>query len=167
MSSQLLFFKGISLISRHIRLFTWGEYSHVGVLTSDGRLIEAWHKGGVIENDLEEAPHTPGTIVDVYGILTDFNEEVFLSELRSEVGKGYDYFGIVNFIRRKNANNWDRWFCSELVHAKLARAGALTLNAPCHKVSPTMLSYSPNLHKMGSFEFLGGRNGGKGIEKAV
>jgi len=153
MATKLLFFKGISFVSKTIRLFTWGEYSHVGVLTDNDRLIEAWHLGGVIENFLSQAPHTKGTVVDVYRILSDYDEKVFLSELRAEVGKGYDYYGIVNFIRRKDSNNWNRWFCSELVHAKLARAGALTLNAPCHKVNPTMLSYSPILSKTGTFKF--------------
>lgn len=149
---QVLFFRGKSLISRAIKTFTWGEYSHVGLLTENGTLIEAWHKGGVIENPLHLVPHTPGTEIDAFHILGDFDPETLLAEMRSEVGKGYDFTGIFGFISRRRSEKPDRWFCSELIFAKLARAGCLALNAPAHKVDPTLLSYSPCLKYLHTFQ---------------
>lgn len=142
---KLLFFRGKSFVSRGIKFMTWGEYSHVGVLTDEGTIIEAWHKGGVLENNLGNLPHTPGTMVDVFDVTIPINMRKFINGLREEVGKGYDFSGIWGFIGRNKSENPDKWFCSELVFAKLARAGCLALKCPARKVDPTLLSYSPHL----------------------
>jgi hypothetical protein len=153
---MILLYKGKSWISKLIRWHTRGDYSHVAWWLRDGTVIEAWHKGGVTHNDNPGTLHTPGTEIDVF----DFSPEgrASLSEtaaedfLHKQVGKKYDLRPVISgFVLRLNRNNPDKWFCSELVHAA-ARAGGLSLlkRVPDHKVSPTLLNYSPHLVHIGT-----------------
>lgn len=60
----------------------------------------------------------------------------------AQVGKGYDYRGIFGFIARKDIARAGRWFCSELVSAAFAQAGASLLRMEPNKVSPGDLATS-------------------------
>jgi len=146
---RLAFYKGSSLVSRLIRLQTRGEYSHVGVLTEEGHVIEAWHLGGVRFNAHIGMVHTPYTPVDIYrvpGLTRGQNSEI-LMWLKQQCGKGYDYRSVARFISRRAQapEDRDRWFCSELVMAAFNHADFPLLSCPDWKVSPEILSWSPRL----------------------
>lgn len=146
---QLLFFRGKSPVSQAIKLFTWGEYSHVAVLNkSKGRIIEAWTPG-VTNNSLAEHGHRPGTEVDIFDINQYYGPKTW-DTFEQEVGKNYDYLGIFGFLTRARSQRDDRWFCSEMVFSVLARNRCLLLNCPAYKVDPTLLSYSPYLKQVDS-----------------
>src|SRR5688500_20312460 len=90
---QLAFFKGKSWTSRAIKLFTWGEYSHVGILFPERNMIvEAWHYGGVLLNRFG-ARHSPGTEVDIYEFMQIPSRDQItqgLEYLETQMGKEYD-----------------------------------------------------------------------------
>jgi uncharacterized protein YycO len=141
---QVLQYRGVSWLSKAIKLFTWGDYSHTALLnTETGEIIEAWHPGGVRLVTLEKHQHTPGTVVDVYDILPTLNHPALWEDLKAEIGRGYDFGGIFGFMARVHSEKEVKWFCSELAARKLARAGVLMLNAPSWKISPSLLAYSP------------------------
>jgi len=142
---RILQFRGKSTISRLIRFYTWGEYSHSAVWNiTTGEVIESWQTKGVRIIDLVNHKHTPGTKVDVYEVLGIINEDKYWNSLKEEVGKKYDWWGIFGFLSKKETQKNKKWFCSELVFKKLAPQ-LLLLNCPASHVSPTVLTWSPLL----------------------
>jgi hypothetical protein len=151
---MIALYKGRSLISRIIRCFNWSEYSHAAWIdTSRNRVYEAWN-GWVREAPSLHTNHTPGTEVDVFSVPTSPDQQIVIAQfLRFQVGKRYDYRGIVHFITRRaeSAAGQDRWFCSELVLAAYRAAGIdLLARIPAYKVYPGMLAYSPLLDPVGT-----------------
>jgi uncharacterized protein YycO len=140
----ILFFRGRGLISSLIRWQTRGEYSHVGLLLPDGSVIEAWQGSGVRKTTLKDWKGVDAFTVEG----ASYSQwESAISFATAQVGKGYDYWGIVRFISRGNMPDNDKWFCSELVFDAFAAAG-IPLLARTHgwAVSPGVLALSPLLH---------------------
>lgn len=148
---QIMQFSTNNFISRLIKFRTWGPKSHTAFRLNDDDVIEAWHTplptGAVRATPLIERLSylDEGEYIDFFDIIEDFDEYIAETFIRDQIGKPYDYSAIYNFISRKEYNNHDRWFCSELVFATIARAGLLLLNAPMHKVSPSLIEWSPFL----------------------
>ena len=109
-------YKGKSWVSKAIKWQTWGNYSHIGIILPDGKIVEAWQGTNNVRiiNHLGDG-HAKGTEVDIYHVpMTDEQEHKFTQEALSCVGKKYDYWGIVGFLARKHYANDDKFFCSEL-----------------------------------------------------
>jgi hypothetical protein len=148
---MIALYKGTSLISKLIRWRTWSDYSHAAWIRDNGEVIEAW-TDGVCKRSSIHVGHTPGTKIELFTVeltLTQkMNLECFLDR---QIGKSYDWRGIGKFISRRDGNNQDRWFCSELVAAAFKHAGVpLLLRIPVYKIDPGMLSYSPLLQHTGT-----------------
>ena len=150
---HIALFRGTSLVSRVIKWQTRSMYSHAAFYWPDTQtVVEAWHIGGVRQGCIHAA-HTPGTIVDYYSVdLPEerSEEEVYLW-LMGQVGKAYDYRGVLKFIsRRKAAIKEGKWFCSELVMSGCAHANVhLLLRIANAEVSPGQVALSPLLKAAG------------------
>lgn len=148
---KLAFYRGRSFISRAIRWFTRGEYSHVAPILPDGRIIEAWHNPSRVRfiNHLGDG-HARGTQVDVFSFDVPYPESA-TAFAESAVGMRYDFAGVLGFLTRRNSNRRNRVFCSELA-MMVAKAGGTVLlqNVSDWKVSPSMLAMSPLLRFEGS-----------------
>jgi len=110
-------FKGKSFISRLIKFWTRGPYSHIAVEV-DGQLIEAWKfKDGLHWDYSSLSNHTPGTPYEVwvYDGLTPEQERyckqfwTFLADIKA----GYDFKGILGFVFKKVKDEQSKFFCSE------------------------------------------------------
>ena len=149
--------------SKIIQWFCWGKYSHSawsfceldgGRLVGDISEYEAWAGKGVVHVPRIGANHTPGTRIDVYELTPALSSEdannglKFLSE---QLGKGYDYKGILGFLlRKKSMHNPNDWFCSELVFAFLNKCKRFLLNeVRPYQVSPQMLPMCPEFRYVG------------------
>ena len=144
---QIGLYRGKSLVSKIIRWQTDGPYSHANIILDDGRIIEAWHKPGRVRviKTLSDG-HTPGTEVDLFHLdVTTEQSRTIADFLTAQVGKGYDYRGVLRFISRSDRTSIRRWFCSEMVFAAFQCAGVYLLHVDAYKVSPTLLSYAPGL----------------------
>jgi uncharacterized protein YycO len=146
---MIALYRGKSWISRAIRLFNWSDYSHVAWLDERaGGVYEAWpyHVRRVANLGTQ---HTPGTVIDLFSTCATRDQlDVVRAFLTSQIGKPYDFRGVINFLRRRDQSpaSQARWFCSELVFAAYAAAGIQLLSRiPAHKVYPGMLAYSPLL----------------------
>ncbi|MEO8206753.1 MAG: hypothetical protein ABI615_11275 [Chthoniobacterales bacterium] len=151
---RLALYKGTSLLSRAIQWQTRSEYSHAAFLLSDGSVIEAWQCGGVLHNAHIGTAHEDGTPVDVFTIkgLTRSMEHDLIGLLTEELGKRYDFAGILGFIDRVKQPVDDKWFCSELVFAKLEEVGIRLLSRivaaevnPGHLRLPTCFMFDETL----------------------
>jgi uncharacterized protein YycO len=78
--------------------------------------------------------------------LTKMQQAASRSWLESQLGKPYDYYAVLRFITRTKSIANDSRFCSELVVLMSRMAGLVLLaRVDPERVSPTMLSYSPEL----------------------
>lgn len=70
---------------------------------------------------------------------TDEQRNEALSFAIDQVGKPYDYAGVLLFSFAPRWNDKRRWFCSELTAAALHRAGIITVPDKMWRVSPGSL----------------------------
>ncbi|WP_456459700.1 YiiX/YebB-like N1pC/P60 family cysteine hydrolase [Desulfurobacterium sp.] len=144
--------KGISLTSRLIRWWQWSfPYTHIAYCLSlsdlnDPIVVEAWWNG-VRQGKFSDV-HTPGTEFAVYSIqVTEEQKEKIEEFLQRQLGKPYDWLGILGFpLRNWKLESKDRWFCSELVFTAFKQAGVeLLKNTHPSEVSPRLFLKSPLL----------------------
>lgn len=154
---MIAFYKGISPFSRLIRFATWSEYSHASWIDNNYAFeIEAWSKG--VTTGKPFTNHTPGTVVDLFDVpLPADLRAAAVRFLQSQLGKPYDWAGILGFATHRAQRNpaimtvaaadaMTKWFCAELIFAALAFAQFHPLfRIPQYKVTPGLLSYSPRL----------------------
>jgi hypothetical protein len=146
---------GRSIISRTIQLMqrTGLEgISHIAIDTEGEGIYEAWHIGGVRRIESLGCGHTPGTVVHRWHWpMMDGQERQAIAFLRAQVGKDYDYLGVIGFLSlRKRDRAQHRWFCSELAVAAGLSCGAPLLVAPPHHVMPQQVVWSPALRRIAS-----------------
>lgn len=133
---QAIYSRAHSLGSLAIRSASWFEqWSHVGLLTGFGTLVEAtaWH--GVVETDLDafKAKASRYEIVDI----ACPHPESAIHFARAQVGKGYDWGSIWGFISRDFEWEDDRaWVCTELLEASLVAGGRRRFRAEAHRITP-------------------------------
>jgi hypothetical protein len=151
-------FKGKSTISKLIRFFTRGEYSHVGYLdlqeipyeisSTQPCLIELWCNFSSLKSILKMhcqkssfKAHSVGTPIEIYSIevtdeqydlITKFNNEGIASEMK------YNWKGIFTFLSFKDFPSKGKAFCSEFHWESFISAGLnqLTIDIPAVRVSP-------------------------------
>lgn len=135
---------GTSLVSKAIKLKTWSEISHTSAFLPGGEeVIEAWGKG-VIRRPWREG-HTEGTRIDLLEVKCSPEQaQAFYLFLYSQIGKEYDFKGIMGFAFSSGIHNKEKWFCSELVFAAALHAGIVLLERiEAHKVSPGLIHCTP------------------------
>lgn len=148
---MIALYRGKSVVSRLIRWRTWSDYSHAAWLCLDGTVLDAWQKGGVRHVANISVGHKPNTPVEFFSVDITPAERIRIEKfLRDQVGKKYDFHGVLKFIsRRKTTHDQQRkWFCSELVSAAFNRIGhPLLARIRDEQVSPGLLAISPLLHR--------------------
>lgn len=94
-----------------IRAFTWSRWSHVCLIDGDNVIEAAWPCVRITTLANVLAKHTAYQIVE----LPCADPEGALAAAYYQVGKGYDWTALLGFILRRNWQESDCWFCSELV----------------------------------------------------
>lgn len=128
------FSTGGGMISRLIRWFTWGRWSHVAIRMPEGDVIEAKEFRGVIRR---EVTYEQKEIVSV--TVTPEQYAVFETALRSQLGKSYDWRAILGFVFRRDWERTDYWICSELVAWALKQANVNVVHEKRWRIDPTAL----------------------------
>ncbi len=152
----ILNYKGFSAVSRAIKLATWSPYSHTAIADHQGRVIEAWHQGGVVRSPSPWSRHEEKTPVTVYRLpgLDEVGAGRIWRLTASQVGKKYDFRALCGFVpglRWLWKDDPNKWFCSHLTaHAcKLGRRPLFSWTTPLYKISPGLIHYSPALSPLG------------------
>lgn len=117
---SLLFTNSADMLSRAIRVATWSRWSHVALVDGD-RVIEALAPRGVQINDTDRVMMRSReyALVD----LPCRDPEAVLAAAASQAGKPYDYTALLAIAFRRNWQEADAWFCSELIAWAFAKAG--------------------------------------------
>jgi len=146
---KLLLFYGRGWVSDAIRWQTDSEYSHTAIGLPDGSIIEAWQGSGfellMMRGKVQKKFLTDKSTITEFEVEQTPEQTAKIIEfLEAQVGKPYNYSGIVRFITRSDLDPRDSWFCSELVFAAFQYAGInLFERVKAVKIPPGMLAWSP------------------------
>ena len=142
---RVLLFSGDGLISKLIKWQTRSIFSHVGVLTDDGKVLEAIEGSGVRIRDWAEEDKRNTVQFTVDGLGQEGWEKT-IAFMKAQIGKKYDWWAIIRFVSRRYMPDNDHWFCSELVFTAVREGGVhLLRRIRPSEVSPGGLSTSPLL----------------------
>lgn len=135
--STLIFTRRRAIGSALLRAILWSRWSHCGIVTPAGTVIEAGTHG-VVERSLG-AMLAECSQFEIVSIPCP-SESAVIAAARAEIGKAYDWVGLLGFgFRRRAWQRSTRWFCSELVAHAFAAAGHPLLRSDPWRVSPPML----------------------------
>lgn len=115
---------GHSVVSRMIQAFQYGFWaSHVEAKMPDGTYLGAHLDRGVMSRplDYDRADFTQEQFVSLPCPADKCDK--FYDFLLQQVGKPYDKTAIAAFVARRNWQEKDSWFCSELQAAALVECG--------------------------------------------
>ncbi len=108
-------------LSWAIRAGSWSKWSHVAVIDGND-VIEAVALEGVVVTPLaqRQALDTTWEVVE----LPCGNPQAVIAAARSQIGKPYDYTGVLGLGLHRDWQETGKWFCSELVAWAFAQGGA-------------------------------------------
>lgn len=131
--------------SKAISFLTWSWASHVDFVLPDGKLFGSL----AIKNGGGPQIHEVRTNYSrIERYVVDAPDDV-LKFAMEQAGKPYDWQGILGILARKR--NWeddDSWFCSELVAYSFMKAGVPLLNEIPYRITPRDLLISPLLKRI-------------------
>jgi uncharacterized protein YycO len=129
-----IFCRRANLGSLALRTALWSAWSHCGIVTPDLTVIEAsaWH--GVIERSYRA--FIAG--VSHYSVkrIAVPDEVRAIAWARAQVGKPYDWTGVLGLALRREWDDAAAWFCSELVEAAAAAGGRTRFVFNARRVTP-------------------------------
>lgn len=143
---QILFTTNRAPFSRLIRLATWSEFSHCDLICpdDDDLLIGSIPMKGVITHSLDERIDRSHRWA-VYEV--DGSAGAAWTYAAKQLGKSYDWLGILGIAMKRDWQGDDKWFCSELVAKACLEAGAPVVNTSLrvNRITPQTLLNSPLL----------------------
>ncbi len=116
----------VSIVTQH-----WSN--HVDLMAGDDVAISAL-PGGVRERRISAGMDRRSEIIPVP--CAEDQKAAAVNYARSQIGKGYDYAGVMLFSFAPRWNDETRWFCSELTAAALQHAGIINIPKSLWRVSP-------------------------------
>lgn len=125
------------LISTVIKGFTWSKISHCGLLLPDDQFIDSQYaKGGVTIRPFSEfVAEENQVIVKEYPNLST----AIYAAVISQQEKPYDLSALFGIPFRRNWQNDDKWFCSELLLWGSKQAGTPLLDKESWRTFPSDL----------------------------
>lgn len=135
------------MVSTAIRVATWSWASHVDFVLPSGRLLGATPGAGV---SIRESADADADTVVRYEIRANKKQSASaLASASSQIGRPYDYMGIFGLAVRRNWQEQDSWFCSELIAWACAQAGIQLLVGDFWRITPRDLLLSTKLYRIG------------------
>jgi hypothetical protein len=127
------FLKSHSISGWLIRLFTFSQWNHVAI-EIDGQLYEARGATGVTRSSAKG--YLQGWSKSATVEINPPSPDLAVKFLDAQVGKGYDFGGLIALPFRKPWHGVSKWFCSELVAAALLAAGLPKMRVEAHRITP-------------------------------
>ena len=146
-SADLFFTTSGSLISKVIRFRTWGKYSHVQIIVDvEPKLtVISADEEGVTYRDVREEEFQTYSILTCHSLTEEMRHDI-LDFCFQQIGKGYDFLGLADFLVNADLKDEDRWYCSELAFEAYRQIGVPLLRRIDHAfVNPMDLYMSPIL----------------------
>jgi uncharacterized protein YycO len=124
----------INPLSWLIRAGSWSTWSHVAIVDGD-TVIEAIAINGVVRTPLAtRQKQDPSWAISSLPCL---NPQAVINAAATQIGKPYDYTGVLGVGLHRDWQQDDSWFCSELVAWAFAQGGsALFRSRANRRVTP-------------------------------
>lgn len=130
---RIVFTRRHTLGSVLLRAALWSAWSHCALLDGD-EVVEAVAFHGVRERPLAEllAESSEHEIIEIPAS----NPEAVIAAARSQLGKPYDWRGVVGIGFRRRWQDTGGWFCSELVAWAFEQAGEPLFRVQTWRITP-------------------------------
>ena len=137
---RLIFSRSSGLFSPLVQVGTWSSFSQCGILTKENTIVEsAFTLGGVVETSFTSFIER----VKYYEIveLDCVDADAIIAAARSQIGKPYDWTGLIGIaVRKRDWQEDDSWFCSELIAWAFDRGSTPLFNREdIHRITPQNL----------------------------
>ncbi|MDO5609476.1 MAG: hypothetical protein Q4G62_01610 [Pseudomonadota bacterium] len=130
---RVIFTRNHRIGSILLRGFLWSGWSHCAIIDGD-EVIEAVAGVGVRRQPLhaliDSASHH--AIIDIPAR----NPAAVIAAARSQIGKPYDWLGVIGIGLRRRWQSADAWFCSELTAWAFAAGGTPIVRVGEFRVTP-------------------------------
>lgn len=147
---DIIFIQGGTFISKIIRYFDDGDFTHVGIALNDSIMIEAEYDKKVsvvnFNKELGEGKIKSYEVIDLK-LTKEQRETIYVHAMKFK-GVRYDYLQIASFILNKIFgwkvfNSRDKFICSELVFEVLDESNVLK-DLGIEYVGEDIAKYTPN-----------------------
>ena len=130
---SVVFTRKRSVGSVFLRTALWSAWSHCAIVDGD-QVIEAVAVDGVRVSRLEDVlmEASKHEIIDV----PVRDARAVIAAADTQLGKPYDYTGVLGIGLRRRWQQTDRWFCSELVAWAFARGGTPLMRVQEWRITP-------------------------------
>ena len=127
-------------LSRIVCWATWSPFSHVDLLLPDGRVLGSeWDTGVTIRNQRRDYTR-------IARLTADIPFDAYYDALMTQIGKPYDWSGVIGIMAHKEWQKKNSWFCSELQAWAAEQCGVRLLRrTDVSRVTPRDLLISPLL----------------------
>jgi uncharacterized protein YycO len=149
--ADLFFTTSRGFISSVIRFRTWGKFSHVQVISNPksephGKIeVISADDNGVTRRDAYDDEFEKCAILTC-PTMTEEQRRNVVEFCIQQVGKGYDFLGLADFLLDADLQNENRFFCSELAFLAYKASGIDLIKRIDHAfASPAHLYISPLL----------------------
>lgn len=135
---KLLFTRRRHIGSWLIRFVTWSEYSHVDIVIDDHYLIGSVAGDGVVINSINYRLDKASKAVVMNLPVKSIDDAV--SYAKSQIGKGYDWWGVIGIGLKRDWQDDDKWSCAEFVAAVAKHSGQKPFDSKFyHRITPQHL----------------------------
>lgn len=131
---RLVFSDGGTVISGLIKVVTWSDWSHVSILTPDNMVIDSTmlHGGVKVRPYTELVKEEKRVLVREFPMLSQKTIEFAMTQR----DKPYDFTAVLGLPFRRDWEEDDRWFCSELIAWAAKQAGEPLVNKDSWRITP-------------------------------
>lgn len=103
-----------------IRAVTWSDWSHVAIIDGEEVIEATWPAVRVVPLADVLAKHSRFAVADI----PCQDPAAVIAAARSQIGKPYDLTALFGMLARRDWQEADAWFCSELVAWAFDQAGS-------------------------------------------
>lgn len=135
---SIIFSRRRAIGSILLRAWMHSSYSHCGIIDpSSNTVIEAAFPGGVVERSLEDFCSDKSKWEIITIPVPDAG--MVIHKARTQLGKPYDWKGILGFWFRRSWHDNDAFLCSELIAWAFDYAGFPLFRRKANRISPEHL----------------------------
>lgn len=112
---DLIFLDSGTFAGNLVKWWTCSIFDHVEICLGDRKVIGARPKHGVQVRDISLLESQKWCVCRPAITLTDKDQEAIVHFTMSQIGRGYDFMGLLGFPLDRSIDNPNKWFCSEFV----------------------------------------------------
>jgi len=136
----IIYARGSNIVSRAIKAFDpFGKWSHCGVVTERGSVVESRMLHGVVETESADfMARYPGFGATSAIDIQCPDPQAGIAWARSRIGNGYDYGAVLGMLLRIKSADRTHDNCVEIAEGALAAAGRSRLREAPWRITPNV-----------------------------